>query len=133
MTDSYKSPLDLNHLEIIRTSISFAPALSVSSPGAGAWLGGDATTTIAHNLGYTPVVLCYAQNLTTGKAQLAPHNVNASPSNTQIVFFTLWCYVDETNIYLVSSARCYGVGAAVTPNSYRMQYYLMREKAKRAT
>lgn len=130
-TDVIKSPINLDQFEVIKSGNTFFPALSVSNPGAGLYGTGSATTTIAHNLGYTPVILAFAQIVSSGKSYPVPLSIYSGSGATGL-FHNFECYADATNFYLFCNPIVYGQTVSIAAIDYQCQYYLLKEKTKRA-
>lgn len=139
MVDQIKSPIDYDRLEILKTGNSFWPSLSVAGGGAGGFACGEAITTIAHGLGFTPVVIAFVQELGISVTDnFVVPSFSYFGLGTQALWINLQIAADSTNIYVITDMMTYGVtgtsnflgGAA---GGFICQYYLMEERVKRTS
>lgn len=129
--DSIKSPINLANFEIMKVGAPFMPAVSVSSPGAGQFGGGTATTTIAHGLGYNPIIISFLTPVSSGRSYPMAFSIYSVPASSQAAWYNFECYADANNVYLFSQLTVYGAAFSIAANAYQVQYYLLRENIKR--
>lgn len=125
-----KTPINLDHFEIMRAATGFFPAVTTANPGAGNFALGHASTTVAHGLGYTPVIFAWLSIVSNGKTYPMPLNVYSAPTSLTSAFNAFEVYSDENNTYLLTDIVAYGASFGVVANSYQAQYYLCRERVK---
>lgn len=130
--NTIKSPLDFDNFDILKSGDGFFPAVSVSSPGAGNYVTGNGTTTIAHGLGFTPILQAFLQDAATGMSYPLPVNKFIVNTSSQAAFYGLICYADQNNLYLLTELVAYGAAFSITASAYQCQFYMMRERIKRA-
>lgn len=132
-TQTIKSSIDLDEFEIVKSGNAQFPVLQVLDPGAGKYRAGEAITTVAHNLGYTPAFIVNI-SLWPGSGSTysytCPYQENVlDPS------FGAWtllqAYTDQTNLYLLTDYMVYHTQTNGT-SGFIAQYFLLKEKVKRA-
>jgi hypothetical protein len=139
MVDTLRSSINYDRFEIAKTGNSFWPSVSVVGGGAGGWGSGEAVTTIAHGLGFTPVIVAYVQELGTNITQnFVVPSFSYFGLGTSALWINLQIATDATNIYVITDLATFGVtgtssflgGAA---GGFICQYYLLSERIKRVS
>jgi hypothetical protein len=138
--DTVKSPLNFDRFEIIKTGVSFWPSLVVAGGGAGGFATGEAITTIAHGLGFTPVVVAYLQEVNIASTQnfAVPSFSFFGAGSSVALWINFRVAADSTNFYIITDLMSYGVTASSTllggaAGGFKCQYYLMLERVKRSS
>lgn len=102
------------------------PSITVTNPGAGNYGSNTVTTTVSHNLGYSPAIMAFSNS----SGQYTPLPVySASPIGTNTALWTnMTISVDTVNIYLTVTAMTVGAGTSVVSLA-NVKYYLLQESA----
>lgn len=129
--DTVKDTLNLDHFEIAKSATGIFASVTTSNPGAGNYALGHASTTIAHGLGYSPVILAFLTINSTRKTYPMPLNVYTTPSSSTAGWLAFELYADETNVYLLTDVVAYGASFSTAADTYQAQYYLMKDRVKR--
>lgn len=105
---------NFDKLELVKTGILTATAASET----------DSTTTTAHNLGYTPIILAFVSYNTVHRPLPTWIALNIDTANDRVNFQT-WidCSVDDTNIYT------YIANSLANTLSHDIRYYLLRVRS----
>lgn len=130
--DTIKSSINSDEFEIVKSGDAFFPAINLTISGAGKYIFGEATTTIAHNLGYTPALLV--------NIGFDPSGSNLSLScpyadNLVVGSFGIWlvlqAYADQTNLYLLTDMVALNTTSGVGSTDFVARYFLLKERIKR--
>jgi hypothetical protein len=131
--DQIRSNFGIDEFEIIRTGFGSFPTLTVIS-SAGQYNSGEAITTIAHGLGYTPTLAVNISFLSGSSTQGLPCPYENNQANASAAFWgILQAYVDKNNIYLLSDMMVYGNTTGQITTGYVAEYFLLKQRAKRIT
>jgi hypothetical protein len=97
------------------------------------------TTTVAHNLGFTPIIIAFIADATTGKYTSLPFfNVRgtiqrnfSSPNNGIVLALNqyIWASVDSTNAYFRNDFANDSYPGTYSTSAIVVNYYLLQETA----
>jgi hypothetical protein len=133
--DTIKTGLDYSRLEIMKVGSATLPSLSVGAVPAGNFSWGTATNTIAHGLGFAPLVISFEQNVNSNIMYNDMHPATSLFgifAVNRAAWLTRHAYADSTNVYLEYNVLFWGDGG-LTVTGFTIQYYLLREVAKRTS
>lgn len=127
-----RTPINLDTFEIVRTGHGAFPALSVPGLGAGQYNSGEAVTTIAHGLGYTPALFVNIAVASGSLTQGLPcPYLNNNLATSAGIWGILQAYADQNNVYLLSDLMTYNANGVVAANFYIAEFFLLKERIKR--
>ena len=113
-----------NVFKIVKSGTATIPAISLTTP-ANQYNGTQQSATVAHGLGYAPLVTAYYA-ISGGYAPFPDNQYSGYASNA----FTLrgfTYYVDSTNLYLYENLFAYNQSSSFP--SVSVKYYLLQETA----
>ncbi len=116
---------DFNSFKIVQTGVITTGDVDVPNPGAGLYDYSSREDSVAHNLGYVPAMIAYYTN--GGLTFQLPRVINQVISTTQAQWVDVGSYVDETNLYIITSVMVLGTDHLRTGRDIR--YFLLRETA----
>jgi hypothetical protein len=130
--DTVKDSINVDEFEIVKQGTASFPGLTLSST-AGNFTAGEATTTVAHNLGYTPGILLNVLLASGSSTEIRNLPYGENPVATNFGdWFVLQAYADNTNLYLLTDLLVYGNASSIVTSSFVAQYYLLKERIKRS-
>lgn len=139
MVDTYKSPINYDRFEIVKTGNSFWPSLDVVGGGAGGFGSGEAMTTVAHGLGFTPVIVAFVQELGVAVTDnFVVPSFSYFGLGTSALWINFQVAADTNNFYIITDMMTYGVSGTSHINGgaaggFICQYYLLAERVKRTS
>jgi hypothetical protein len=113
-----------NVFKIASSGTTTPPTASTTAPGAGLWAYGNNTKTIAHGLGYLPIIMAY---ITDGSSYYSlPWTVFGLSSTTQVQHASINVIVDATNITIYTSLLALNLTTSFG-SGLTIKYYLLQE------
>lgn len=138
MSETIVSPINDDRFEIVKSGYSFWPGLTVTGGGAGSWAAGEAITTIAHGLGFTPVIVAFLQEVGSTTLNFVTPSFSYFGLGTRAIWLNFQVAADATNVYIINDMMIYGfTGGNTIPGGvnggFNCQYYLLQERIKRTS
>lgn len=125
-SQQWQSNPSIGQFEIVKIGLANFPSLSMTSPGTGNFSSGEALTTIAHNLGFTPAFLAYLYIGNNNYATPKLFFTGTGAANAQWDCYQ--AYADINNLYLTTDTMVYNKAGTAGGTTFKCKYYLLKER-----
>ena len=118
--------------KIVKTGTLFLPHCSYTQTGTNQWLSGFNSSQVAHNLGFTPIIIAVTAT-SYGQYFPIPYTSGGVGSFNNVSWESVSVSTDGTNVYAQVDATGFSGTLAGTftfsSNDYTIKYYLLQETA----